>query len=462
MASNQSKRRRHRRSFGAIRQLASGNYQASFKDLNGSSQVAPQTFKTREAADKYLATKQAEQIKDKQAAQAGRWILDKDRGAIPLGDYIARHFATKQDWAERTRELNERLAKRWILSPVGGHYLADKNLDSITPLMVREWFAAVQRASFESATIAKTPKPLNESAAAKQWAKAKNIDCNPLGRASAELLAQWRFAGSPQPIKPPVSNELSPAGRTGAAQTYRLLKSIFNAAIDDELLDRSPIKDKAATIVRSRKAQAATSEQVTKLAEQVPARYKAAVLVAAYGCFRQGEQFALARKHYNAFNRTLTIERAVKKLTGKPAFIGATKTIGSNRTIVLPKIAAEALENHLVQFVGHDPESLIFTNGQGSLVTSSELSGWFIPARERAGLPTLRWHDLRSTGLTIAASTGASISALMNRAGHSSVRAAMIYQKLTKTDDQKIADSIDKQLDTAELYELAHFREATA
>jgi integrase len=462
MAFNQSKRRRHRRSFGAIRQLASGNYQASFKDLNGSNQVAPQTFKTREAADKYLATKQAEQIKDKQAAQAGRWILDKDRGAIPLGDYIARHFATKQDWAERTRELNERLAKRWILSPVGGHCLADKNLDSITPLMVREWFAAVQRASFESATIAKTPKLLNESAAAKQWAKAKNIDCNPLGRASAELLAQWRFAGSPQPIKPPVSNELSPAGRTGAAQTYRLLKSIFNAAIDDELLDRSPIKDKAATIVRSRKAQAATSEQVTKLAEQVPARYKAAVLVAAYGCFRQGEQFALARKHYNAFNRTITIERAVKKLTGKPAFIGATKTIGSNRTIVLPKIAAEALEQHLAQFVGSDPESLIFTNGQGSLVTSAELCGWFIPARERAGLPTLRWHDLRSTGLTIAASTGASISALMNRAGHSSVRAAMIYQKLTKTDDQKIADSIDKQLDTAELYELAHFREATA
>jgi hypothetical protein len=34
MASNQSKRR-HRRSFGAIRQLASGNYQASFKALDG-------------------------------------------------------------------------------------------------------------------------------------------------------------------------------------------------------------------------------------------------------------------------------------------------------------------------------------------------------------------------------------------------------------------------------------------
>lgn len=462
MASNQSKNRRHRRSFGAIRQLASGNYQASFKDLSGNKHVAPQTYKTREAADQFLAIKQAEQITEQEARKAGRWLLDKNRGAIPLSDYILRHFATKQEWADRTRELNERLARRWILSPVEGHLLADKNLDSITPLMVREWFAAVQRASFESATKAKMPKPLNDSAAAKQWARSKNLTFDPLGRASHSLLAQWRAAGSPQPQPLAISSELSPVGKTAAAQTYRLLKSIFNAAIADELLDRSPVKDKSATSVRARKAQAATGEQIAALAEQVPARYKAAVLVAAYGCFRQGEQFALARKHYNAFNRTLTIERAVKKLQGKPAFIGTTKTKGSERTVILPKIAAAALENHLAAFVGDDPESLIFTNGQGSLVTSAELCGWFIPARKRAGLPKLRWHDLRSTGLTIAASTGASINALMNRAGHTSVRAAMIYQKLTATDDQKIADSIDNQLDTAKLYELNTFREATA
>jgi hypothetical protein len=50
----------------------------------------------------------------------------------------------------------------------------------------------------------------------------------------------------------------------------------------------------------------------------------------------------------------------------------------------------------------------------------------------------------------------------MNRAGHTSVRAAMIYQKLTATDDQKIADSIDDQLNTAQLYDLNTLREATA
>ena len=81
MASNQSKRR-HRRSYGSIRKLPSGKYQASYKDLKGCNQVAPQTFKTREAADQFLAIKQAEQIAEKQAREKGRWILNKDRGAM--------------------------------------------------------------------------------------------------------------------------------------------------------------------------------------------------------------------------------------------------------------------------------------------------------------------------------------------------------------------------------------------
>ncbi len=94
MASNQSKRRRRRRSFGAIRQLASGNYQASYKALDGSTQVAPQTFKTREAADKYLAIKQAEQIAEKQASAAGLQsfgqLIQKHRKAF--GSFMPRLF----------------------------------------------------------------------------------------------------------------------------------------------------------------------------------------------------------------------------------------------------------------------------------------------------------------------------------------------------------------------------------
>lgn len=462
MASNQAKRRRHRRSFGAIRQLQSGNYQASFKDLAGSIQLAPQTYSTREGADQFLATKQAEQIAALEAQKSGRWLLDTNRGAITLHDYANRYIATKQDWSERTRELNERLAQRYLFTIIEGHCLANKRLDSINPLMVREWFAALQRATFESATIMQTPKPLNDTAAAKRWAQSQGYKVEPLGKASKTLKDQWRSAGSPQLRKIALSPEISPAGRTTAAQTYSLLKSIFNAAIYDELLDRNPAKDKGATLIRSRERKAATIEQIEALAQSVPARYRVAVLLAAHSGLRQGELFGLARRHFDPMNNTVQVERSVKKLQGKPAYLGTTKTAGSVRTVILPESIGRELSLHIAQFSAHDSEALIFTTGGGKIVTSSELCSWFIPARHKAGLPQLTWHELRNTGATIAASTGASLRALMNRLGHTSARAALHYQRLTATDDEQIAAGIESKLASAKLYQLADYREATA
>jgi len=48
-------------------------------------------------------------------------------------------------------------------------------------------------------------------------------------------------------------------------------------------------------------------------------------------------------------------------------------------------------------------------------------------------------HDLRHTGNTMAAATGASLRELMERMGHSSPRAALIYQHATRERDEAIA-----------------------
>ena len=54
----------------------------------------------------------------------------------------------------------------------------------------------------------------------------------------------------------------------------------------------------------------------------------------------------------------------------------------------------------------------------------------------------LRFHDLRHTGNTLAAATGASTRELMARMGHASTRAAMIYQHATDDRDQAIARAL--------------------
>ncbi|WP_395360401.1 tyrosine-type recombinase/integrase [Streptomyces sp. YH02] len=67
----------------------------------------------------------------------------------------------------------------------------------------------------------------------------------------------------------------------------------------------------------------------------------------------------------------------------------------------------------------------------------------------RLPTPSLRdvhFHDLRHTGNTLAATGGATTRELMQRMGHSSVRAALIYQHLVNGRDHAIAAHVDEQI----------------
>ena len=65
---------------------------------------------------------------------------------------------------------------------------------------------------------------------------------------------------------------------------------------------------------------------------------------------------------------------------------------------------------------------------------------------KKIGFPGLHFHDLRHTGNTIAVSSGASLKDLMQRMGHDSVRAALIYQHSTAEADRKIADAMNDKI----------------
>ncbi len=60
-------------------------------------------------------------------------------------------------------------------------------------------------------------------------------------------------------------------------------------------------------------------------------------------------------------------------------------------------------------------------------------------ARRAADLPGIHLHDLRQAGLTPAAQSGATLAEVMRRAGHSSSRAAMIYQHAAERRDAEVA-----------------------
>ncbi|MFF0243402.1 tyrosine-type recombinase/integrase [Streptosporangium sandarakinum] len=66
-----------------------------------------------------------------------------------------------------------------------------------------------------------------------------------------------------------------------------------------------------------------------------------------------------------------------------------------------------------------------------------------------AGLSGVHFHDLRHTGNTFASQSGAKLRELMNRMGHSTTRAALIYLHTESERDRKIADGMGRLAEEA-------------
>jgi integrase len=78
--------------------------------------------------------------------------------------------------------------------------------------------------------------------------------------------------------------------------------------------------------------------------------------------------------------------------------------------------------------------------GKGRLWRSNFQPKWDAAVGAAAIGVDLHFHDLRHTGNTLAAASGASLRELMAHMGHSTPRAALIYQHATKAGERAIGD----------------------
>ncbi|WP_309227481.1 tyrosine-type recombinase/integrase [Micromonospora thermarum] len=191
-----------------------------------------------------------------------------------------------------------------------------------------------------------------------------------------------------------------------------------------------------------------TLAQVFKLADVVPPRYRALVLVTTFGCLRWGEVAALQRQDIDTVAGTIRVRRAYTERRGVGLVLGPPKSRASRRTVSLPPAVVEILRDHLAAEVDDDPEALVFATESGRPIwrgNFNKLIGWKA-AVARIGQPHLHFHDLRHTGNTLAARTGASTRDLMARMGHDSPQAALIYQHATSEADRAIAQALHEAM----------------
>ena len=319
---------------------------------------------------------------------AERWLaaVETDLGRGQWVDPRARQLLLSdyaESWLAARPDLKIRTRElyRWLLNKYVLPQLGDLPLDKITPTIVRAWHAVLLR------------------------------------------------DGSPTP----------------ARQSYALLRSVMNTAVADELVTRNPCLVRGAGVARSAERSVATLPQIQALADAVPPRYRMFILLAAWSGARWGELVALSLDRLDLERGTMTIDRQYVELEDNTLLLDTPKTAAGIRTVHIPPHLLDQLREHVTTYPDPDgARSLVFTNALGRPLTRGGFRSTWVRARERVGLPAFRFHDLRHTGNTLAAATGASTKELMARMGHASMRAALIYQHASADRDAAIAAALSR------------------
>jgi integrase len=247
---------------------------------------------------------------------------------------------------------------------------------------------------------------------------------------------------------------LDPKTPTYRAHAYSLLKSIYNTAVSEQLMTINPCVIRgAASSITAHKARPATLEELTIITEHMPDRFRLAVLIASWCGLRYGEIAELRRGDIDLDQQVIRIRRAVARVPGEKPIIGPPKSSAGVRDVSIPPHLLPEFKRHLNDHVTIGARSLLFPSSRGSdrHLGPATIYRHFNRARDAAGRPDLRWHDLRHTGATLAAATGATLAELMARIGHRTPRAAMIYQHASSDRDRVIAEALSRMAEVVSL-----------
>lgn len=247
---------------------------------------------------------------------------------------------------------------------------------------------------------------------------------------------------------------------------HRVLRRALNFAVDWYVIERNPASARMRTAKRRKpssskpdKIHCFTPEQSDQFLEIVRGdKHEALFVLALTTGARPGELMALQWRDVQFVEKKVTIQRALHRTKRKSGEDGKTwmlrepKTAGSRRTLSIPTIAVTALEKHradqrtLKKFVGDKwvEMNFVFTSDVGTPLDISNVLHHFQRICAVAGLPKLRFYDLRHTHASLLIAKGKHPKVIASRLGHASIKLTMdTYGHLFDNGDREAADAMD-------------------
>jgi integrase len=183
-------------------------------------------------------------------------------------------------------------------------------------------------------------------------------------------------------------------------------------------------------------------------------RLEALFAVAIREGLRQGEILALHWRDVDLDNGTIAVTGSLQGRRRSLLTIGEPKTRGSRRSLALFPETVDALRDHRARQLEERlrvgsmwvADDLVFCNEFGGFLSTTTLSRTFDALLRRAGLPDVRFHDLRHSAATDWLKHGMHPKVASERLGHASVGITLdLYSHVTPTMQREAVAEITRK-----------------
>jgi integrase len=238
-----------------------------------------------------------------------------------------------------------------------------------------------------------------------------------------------------------------------------VLRKALDQAVADNLIPRNPVAGVKSPQVRREEIKPLSPEQARhflRTATETGDRLEALYAVAIHCGLRQGELLALKWEDVDLEEGTLQVRRSLSGSNdGHPLFT-TPKTVKSRRQVRLTAGATEALKRHRKRQLEERlriaglwrDHGLVFTTETGTPLDRHNITQRsFKPLLNNAGLPEIRFHDLRHTCATLLLTRGVHPKIVQELLGHSTIAITLdIYSHVLPGMGDAAAGAMDEAL----------------
>jgi integrase len=234
---------------------------------------------------------------------------------------------------------------------------------------------------------------------------------------------------------------------------HRLLRKALENAVKWHYVSYNASKDVSPPRTVKHEMKPLTVEQAHTLLEVVRGQKLEAILTMALTTgMRRGELMALRWSDIDFENKSLQVRHTVSHYAGHGYVENEPKTAKGKRVIILPAFVVDVLKQHRVNQLesrlkvgsAWKDMNLVFPNSRGSYLRSHILLAMFGKVLAEAGLPHMRFHDLRHSAATLLLSMGVQMKVVQEILGHSNMSVtADVYSHMLPTMQQEAMSKWD-------------------